>query len=575
MGKHISIYISVLSVCFFFGTDALAQPETKFTKGNFVVERLKGINSNYDEIYPRISDKGEYLYFTRQGHPANSQTTVNGIDLRAAGVEAGFGILDMPAPNADQDVWVGRMVDGQVQQVLHPPWPLNSVTPNTVHCILPGKNQCVIQNAVLDPGGAARKVDFAICNLLPNGLWNGGTSIDIDGFKHLPGWNRVHLYTNGSIGLLSSNQGNGFGSNDLYVIFKKEGSLWSKPLNLGADINTAGMDMSPYLATDLRTLYFTSERNGQADMYVSHRIGDGWTKWTAPQRLPDPINSPGVDRDPCIDPSGQYLYFSSNRNGNFDIYRTKLTDEIKAQPIAVVRLQTINVVSGKPVAASIKVFVQNADASEVSPANAGVKNVPDVLKTDSLTGIAEIRLPIGRAYAFSAGKPGFLSASGVASLERDTGYREMSLTLPLTPERKAIAKKDTLKPNIGPTLPAPALKLNTKKGAVTRISSILFRAGSSQFMESSFPTLDRLVAALLKDTTIRIEVQGHTDNVGDAAQLRILSQKRAEEVKNYLVKKGIDPGRVLAKGYGSSLPVFDNKDPIERAKNRRVEIKVL
>ena len=80
-----------------------------------------------------------------------------------------------------------------------------------------------------------------------------------------------------------------------------------------------------------------------------------------------------------------------------------------------------------------------------------------------------------------------------------------------------------------------------------------------------------MVAELKKDSTLRLEIQGHTDNVGKPANNMILSDKRAASVKAYLVKKGIDPARLKSHGYGDSKPVQPNKTAAGRAKNRRTE----
>ena len=551
---------------------AVAQPKTDFSKGKFAVERIKGLNSNADEIYPRINDRGDFLYFTRQGHPDNSKVSPTGQDLSTLDPFMRDAYSDLPDPSADQDIWVARMVGGQVAKVGHPPYPLNSTKPNTITCILPGKGQCVVQNQLLNPP-TNQAANFAICQLLTNGMWTGGVPIIIDNYRPLMGYNKVHFYTNGSVGLLSVNLGDGEGKNDLYVTQHLNGTRWSRPVNLGHNVNSPGMDMSPYLATDLRTLYFTSDRNGQSDIYVSRRNGDGWANWSTPEKLPAPINSAGNDRDPCIDPSGKFLYFSSNRDGNFDLFRVRLSEENKAATVALVRVQTINVLTNKPVGGTVRIAVQRKDASEMTPTQAGLKNLPSEIQTDPETGSAELRLPIGKAYAFAASKAGYLSASGVASLESDTGYRELTLTLPLTP----VAKPDT--PKVTPTLPKvepPPLKLNTEKGAVTLINSILFKVGTADFLSSdSYPQMDQLAEELKKAPNISLEIQGHTDNQGMPAVLQSLSQRRAEEVRKYLIKKGIAPERLVSKGYGGSQPAFDNKDEKLRAKNRRVEVKVL
>ncbi len=107
------------------------------------------------------------------------------------------------------------------------------------------------------------------------------------------------------------------------------------------------------------------------------------------------------------------------------------------------------------------------------------------------------------------------------------------------------------------------------------LDDVNFETGKAILEEESFPTLDELVAYLNRKDDERIEVGGHTDNVGTAANNLKLSDERANTVRAYLLMKGIDPLRVTAKGYGMSVPVADNKTEDGRAQNRRTEVKIL
>ncbi|HAO46768.1 MAG TPA: OmpA family protein [Ferruginibacter sp.] len=102
-----------------------------------------------------------------------------------------------------------------------------------------------------------------------------------------------------------------------------------------------------------------------------------------------------------------------------------------------------------------------------------------------------------------------------------------------------------------------------------------FETGKAELLPEAFPVLDELVAYLNRKDDERIEIQGHTDNVGTAKSNQVLSENRANTVRNYLIGKGIDPNRLTAKGYGFSVPVADNKTAEGRAQNRRTEVKIL
>jgi OmpA-OmpF porin, OOP family len=102
-----------------------------------------------------------------------------------------------------------------------------------------------------------------------------------------------------------------------------------------------------------------------------------------------------------------------------------------------------------------------------------------------------------------------------------------------------------------------------------------FETGKATLEESSYGVLDELVSYLNRKDDEKIELGGHTDNVGTAAKNIILSQDRANTVRAYLLTKGIDPSRVTAVGYGMSKPIASNATADGKAQNRRTEVTIL
>jgi OmpA-OmpF porin, OOP family len=107
------------------------------------------------------------------------------------------------------------------------------------------------------------------------------------------------------------------------------------------------------------------------------------------------------------------------------------------------------------------------------------------------------------------------------------------------------------------------------------LDNCTFETGKADLKPEAFTVLDELVEYLKRKEDERIEVGGHTDNVGKPDANMILSQNRANTVRAYLLMKGIAPDRVTAKGYGMTQPITDNDTPEGRAMNRRTEVKVL
>ncbi|NVO84118.1 PA14 domain-containing protein [Hymenobacter terrestris] len=162
------------------------------------------------------------------------------------------------------------------------------------------------------------------------------------------------------------------------------------------------------------------------------------------------------------------------------------------------------------------------------------------------------------------------------------GYRPRSKPAPLPSSRSAVVvrtvvpkpvPKPTPKPMPASTTAQPALaKLGSlAKGAALTLPNLYFTQSTANLLPASRPGLDELAQTLRLQPALRLEIAGHTDNVGDAARNRLLSQQRARVVRRYLVQQGIDSLRLTAVGYGGAYPVADNRNPELRPRNRRVE----
>jgi len=107
------------------------------------------------------------------------------------------------------------------------------------------------------------------------------------------------------------------------------------------------------------------------------------------------------------------------------------------------------------------------------------------------------------------------------------------------------------------------------------LDNVLFETGKANLKGSSFKAIDELASAMTAKSTMEIEIAGHTDNVGDKDANLKLSQERAEAVRDYLIKKGINANRITAKGYGDTKPVADNSTEAGKQQNRRTEVKII
>jgi outer membrane protein OmpA-like peptidoglycan-associated protein len=241
-----------------------------------------------------------------------------------------------------------------------------------------------------------------------------------------------------------------------------------------------------------------------------------------------------------ISADGAVAYFSSDRPGGLgvkDIYRFALDERIR--PAAVTFMKGI---------------VQNAKTGAKLEARFEVIDVftgrtMALSKSDAQSGSFLVSLPAGSSYAVNVSAPGYLFFSENYTLSKE-----------LNPS-------DVFQANINLTPIAAGEKIILK--------NIFFASGSSKLEETSRAELKKLKDFLNTNSTLKIEIGGHTDDVGaDDANLK-LSQERASAVKAYLLENGISELRVSAKGYGETKPVATNANEPGRKQNRRTEFTIL
>lgn len=390
----------------------------------------------------------------------------------------------------------------------------------------------------------------------------------------------------------------GFGLCDLYYS-KKEGGEWTAPINLGKRVNSAASDTEPSLTADGSGLYFSSNRKGSiggSDIWFTKRRPDG--KWYIPVNLGKPINTVRNEESPFIHQDGVSLYFRSNAfpgMGGFDIYKSEWKDkqwtepENLGYPINTEGSEGALTVSldGKwayyatdmteeggrrkdldiyrfelaaPIRPKQVTFVsgQITDATTNFPVDASIVIQSEgeaVQKINSdERGNYFFALPLGKAYSFLVEREGYFFYS--ERFELDSVYSAiepfiMDIALQPIPEKVEVLSLSKIKPII--------------------LKNIRFESGSSTLKESSFLEIERLVQILNDHPDASIKIVGHTDNVGSEEANKRLSQNRAQAVKEAMMEKGIQGGRLIAEGRGEEVPIADNGSQEGRKANRRTE----
>ncbi|MBI5220167.1 MAG: OmpA family protein [Bacteroidia bacterium] len=475
------------------------------------------INTQYDEISPKISPDGRTIYFDRKFTPQN-----------------------IGGEKDEDDIWVSKMDEkGIWSPAVNIGAPLNDKNNDFVQAITPDGNTLLLGNTYNVDGSMGEGV--SISNKIKDG-WSFPQTQEIEGYYNLNKYANCYLSNDNRYLILAIEMKDSYGGLDLYICQRKGENKWSKPKNFGKQINTVMNDYSPFLAADGVTLYFSTSGlsgYGKEDIFMTRRLDETWVNWSDPQNLGSDVNSKESDTKYNIPASGEYAYYSSTLNsvGLNDIFRIKLPSAVKPKPVVLVRGKVLNERNGKPVSAEI-IYETLPDGKEVGRA-----------RTDPNTGEYTIVLPAGYNYAFRAIADDFIGVAQNLNLKDINEYTEIEQSdLRLAP---------------------------IEVGAVVTLNNIFFEYAKAVLKPESFPELNRVVEFLEQNPKVAIEIGGHTDNSGSDATNDRLSKNRAQAVADYLILNGIGSDRIAAVGYGKHRPIAFNDDEEGRAKNRRVEFTIM
>jgi outer membrane protein OmpA-like peptidoglycan-associated protein/tetratricopeptide (TPR) repeat protein len=331
----------------------------------------------------------------------------------------------------------------------------------------------------------------------------------------------------------------GFGGSDIYVSHLLPNGRWSEPENMGPEINTMGDEASPFIHADNQTLYFTSnglQGYGNNDLFYT-RKGPGGV-WSKPVNLGYPINSISEEGTLFIAADGKTAYYASDRNdshGGLDIYSFELREDVRPYKTSWVKGKVFDKKTTKGLPSAVELT------------DLGTKQLISKVQTDEL-GNYLITLPVGKDYAFNVNRKGYLFYSDNFLLSNRSPDSTYEKDIPLQP---------------------------IEANATVILKNIFFDVNKFELKPESQVELDKLVQLLNENPNIKVEISGHTDNVGKPADNLILSNNRAKAVINYLVSKNIPAQRLTSKGYGETKALADNKTDEGRAMNRRTEMRVV
>jgi len=365
-----------------------------------------------------------------------------------------------------------------------------------------------------------------------------------------------------------SDRPGGFGGHDIYKSTRDAKGNWGEPENLGPTINTEYEELCVFIHPDGKTLYFSSQGHNTMGGYDIFKSVYENGRWSKPENLGYPINTPDDDLFFTLSANSRHGYFSSAREGGKggqDLYLITFLGPEKqlivnsedfliayqSNPIsekvieAIVELPTANLTLLKGVIRDEK--TKNPLEATINVFDNSKNMVIASLESNSKTGRYLVSLPSGINYGISVKAEGYLFHSENFDIPAATGYQEV--------EKDIDMKKADI-------------------GAKIVLRNIFFDFGKSTLRPESVYELTQVVDLLKEMPKLKIELSGHTDNVGSAAHNQKLSEDRAKVVVDYLILKGIDASRLTYKGYGFEQPIATNDTEIGRQENRRTEFKI-
>lgn len=391
-----------------------------------------------------------------------------------------------------------------------------------------GRGSCDIYFSSLTAGGWSQPVNLGMAINSPH--WESQPTFSSDG-KTL---------------MFVSNRPGGSGGKDIWQAtiqdYRTDGTpIFGNVINLGPGINSVKDENSPFLHHDNLTLYFSSDGwpgMGGMDLFFSRRMANG--DWRNPVNLGYPINGVGDEIGLVINARGNRAYFSSDAGKgrkNKNIYSFNLPPPLQPNTVLYVKGRIFDSETNISLPASFLLKDLTSGETIVST------------RSNSFSGEFLVCLPVGGRYAFKADHPGYMFYSGHFDLlDHHSLDKPYQLDIALQP---------------------------IKQGVKMTLQNIFFETNLYALESPSKIELDGLVQFLIDNPEVRLRIEGHTDNVGQAAHNQVLSTNRAKSVYNYLVEKGIARGRLEYLGLGMKHPVADNNTVEGRAKNRRTEIIIL
>ncbi len=511
------------------GKEFVAQP-----KPYSIVNLGSEINSEYDDYGPVVNSDETQIIFTTRRRDGNINENV----------------WDDNKPY--EDIFISKKAGSTWEKASNIGTSLNTKYNNSNLTLSPSGKMLFVYNDGVGEG------DIFFSELKSDGSWTMP--------KALPGIinspyreSSVSMTKDESTIYFASERPGGLGISDIYSAKKNGRGAWSIIKNLGPGINTEYEEDSPYIDYDGKTLYFSSmgrKGMGGRDLFKSTLVDAEKNTWTEPENMGYPVNTPDDDLFITGTSTPNRFYFASERAGGLGYSDIYLVTEEPKKDTAVAHEP---VVVREPVKKETHIHkfiltVLDAETNQPVKAKARMKGADNstIASLNVAEGVHEfvIMSPTPKKY--------------IVYIELD-GYIFENLGLLLGGATGGEAKEEKT-----------ILLRKIKTGEISVLRHVFFDTGKATLKPESADELDKLVNMMEQNTKVRLEIGGHTDNIGGHDINVQLSQQRANSVKTYLISQGIEAKRIAAVGYGETRPIVSNDDEQGgREVNRRVEFKVL
>jgi len=537
--KKILFFISIVIA----NTSVIAQANVELLSND--------INSESAELRPTVSFDGKKMYYIVEG------ITIDESNSKKFGQTIWYSELD------SKNKW-GKAVKCTK--------PINGQLDNAVFWISPDGNTVLIRGAYQN--GKASGKGFSLCTKTA-GVWGEPKKINIAGYAGMS----LDIYTGASMSsdgkalLLYFSEEKNNDNNDIYISNKIDDNNWSVPVKITSLSNDDDDEISPFIAADNVTLYFSSNRKGGLgghDIWMTKRLDNSWLKWSNPKNMGDSVNSEKWEAYFSTDAVGEIGYLSTNKNaiGETDIAKVKLNKWQQAKSFVQLKGKLVNAKTNIPVDATLSYDIISED---------GAKTVTVPVTNGSYT----ISLPYGKKYVITSKANKYFEVKDTLDLMVSDLNKEVSRDYYMIPEIIINDYNDTLKlDKEGNIVERKRINLDEdvidlKPGEILVTNNILFDFAKSLLRNESYAELDKIVRMMRANPNMKLELSAHTDEIGNAKRNQDLSDDRAFAAKQYLISKNIEADRIIAKGFGKTKPIATNKTEEGRQKNRRVEFKIL